>query len=47
MDYGIKTYLLNMGDKDPSEMGFTKFWEMVSNSNESKFSDIIKGKLFT
>ena len=46
MDYGIETYLLNMKDKDPSELGFTKFWEMVKETKQSKFSDIIKGRLY-
>jgi len=46
MDYGIKTYLLNMRDKDPSELGFTKFWEIVKNTKQSTFSDIIKGRLY-
>jgi DNA primase len=46
MDYGISTYLLNMKDKDPSELGFTKFWEIVKNTKQSKFSDIIKGRLY-
>ena len=46
MDYGIKTYLLNMKDKDPSELGFTKFWEIVKNTKQSTFSDIIKGRLY-
>ena len=46
MDYGIKTYLLDMKDKDPSELGFTKFWEIVQNTQQSKFSDIIKGRLY-
>ena len=45
MDYGIKTYLLDMKDKDPSELGFTKFWEIVQNTQQSKFSDIIRGRL--
>ena len=46
MDYGIETYLLNMKDKDPSELGFTKFWEIVKNTKQSKFSDIIRGRLY-
>ena len=45
MDYGIKTYLLNMKDKDPSEIGFTKFWDIVNTTKQSTFSDIIKGRL--
>ena len=46
MDYGINTYLLNMKDKDPSELGFSKFWEIVKNTKQSTFSDIIKGRLY-
>ena len=45
MDYGISTYLLNMKDKDPSELGFSKFWEIVKNTKQSTFSDIIRGRL--
>ena len=45
MDYGISTYLLNMKDKDPSELGFKNFWKIVKNTKQSKFSDIIKGRL--
>ena len=46
MDYGISTYLLNMKDKDPSELGFKKFWKIVKETKQSKFSDIIKGRLY-
>ena len=46
MDYGISTYLLNMKDKDPSELGFTKFWELLNSTKQSTFSDIIKGRLY-
>ena len=46
MDCGIDTYLLEMNGKDPSELGFTKFWETVKNTKQSKFSDIIKGRLY-
>ena len=46
MDYGIETYLLNMEDKDPSELGFKNFWELLKNTKQSKFSDIIKGRLY-
>ena len=46
MDYGIKTYLLEMRDKDPSELGFSDFWKIVKNTQQSKFSDIVKGRLY-
>ena len=46
MDYGISTYLLNMKDKDPSELGFTNFWELLNSTQQSTFSDIIRGRLY-
>ena len=45
MDYGIETYLLNMKDKDPSELGFMKFWNIINETKQSKFSDLIRGRL--
>ena len=45
MDYGISTYLLEMNDKDPSELGFKRFWKIANETKQSKFSDIIKGRL--
>ena len=46
MDYGIETYLLEMNGKDPSELGFKNFWKIVKDTKQSKFSDIIKGRLY-
>ena len=46
MDSGIKTYLLEMNDKDPAEIGFKRFWEIVEKAKPSKFSDIVKGRLY-
>jgi len=46
MDYGITTYLLEMNGKDPSELGFKEFWNIIKQSKQSKFSDIIKGRLY-
>ena len=46
MDYGIDTYLLNMKGKDPSELGFNKFWDIIKETKQSTFSDIIKGRLY-
>jgi len=45
MDYGISTHLLNLKQKDPSELGFVKFWEILKDSKQTKFSDIIKERL--
>jgi len=46
MDSGIETYLLEMVDKDPSELGFKRFWKIAEQTKLSKFSDIIKGRLY-
>ena len=46
MDFGIETYLLEMKEKDPSELGFTDFWDLVDRTTQTRFSDIIKGKLY-
>ena len=46
MDNGIESYLLNMNDKDPSELGFENFWKRISKTEQSTFTDIIKGKLY-
>ena len=46
MDSGINTYLLKMKDKDPSELGFKRFWKITNETKQSKFSDVIKGRLY-
>ena len=46
MDSGINTYLLEMNGKDPSEIGFKEFWKIIKDTKHSKFSDIIKGRLY-
>ena len=46
MDNGIEAYLLNIKDKDPSELGFEEFWKRIAQTEQSTFSDIIKGKLY-
>ena len=46
MDNGIESYLLSMNEKDPSELGFENFWKRISKTEQSTFTDIIKGKLY-
>ena len=46
MDSGIESYLLSMNEKDPSELGFENFWKRIEKTEQSKFSDIIRGKLY-
>ena len=46
MDNGIESYLLSMNEKDPSELGFKNFWKRIEKTEQSTFTDIIKGKLY-
>ena len=46
MDNGIEAYLLSMKEKDPAELGFEEFWNRIKQTEQSKFSDIIRGKLY-
>jgi DNA primase len=46
MDNGMEAYLVDMKDKDPSDLGFKEFWKLVKDTEKSTFSDIIKGKLY-
>jgi len=45
INYGIKTYRINLKEKDPSEMGFKKFWELLNHTNEYSFSKSIRERL--
>ena len=45
MDNGVETYLLDMKEKDPSELGFKNFWERIKETQQTTFSDVIRGKL--
>jgi len=42
---GFKVYLIELPDKDPSEMGFINFTELVQNATELDFSKIMLQKL--
>ena len=46
MDSGIKTYLLEMTDKDTSELGFKRFWKIAQEDKPFKFTDVVKGRLY-
>ena len=43
--YGITYYLVNVEDKDPSEIGFRQSWKFIEQTKPSSFSEIIKRKL--
>ena len=46
MNYGIKTYRLKLKEKDPSEMGFKKFWKLLNDTKEYSFFQSIKDRLY-
>jgi|TARA_Y100000310_G_scaffold88635_1_gene85685 DNA primase len=46
MDYGIKTYRIDLKEKDPSELGFVEFWNLIKNTQEYSFSQSIRERLY-
>ena len=45
MNYGIKTFRINLKEKDPSEVGFKEFWKLLNETSEYSFSQSIKERL--
>jgi len=45
MGYNKNVYLMNMNIKDPSEMGFSYFWRVASETKKANFSDLIRNRL--
>ncbi len=45
MSYGKRVYLIEMGDKDPSELGFKKFTKLLHNAIELTTSTLMKKRL--
>ncbi len=45
LSYGKKVYLIEMGDKDPSELGFEKFTKLLHNAVELTTSTLMKKRL--
>lgn len=44
MNEGKEIYLIDMKDKDPSEMGFKNFTNLIQNTNPLTFSDLLSKK---
>ena len=47
MNEGKEVYLVNLEDKDPSEMGFEKFTNLIQNTLPLTFSNLLEKKLQT
>lgn len=43
---GKEVYLVDMKDKDPSDMGFIKFTNIIQETNPLTFSELLEKKLF-
>jgi len=42
---GINVYLVELGDKDPSDIGFENFTKLVQTANKLEFSDLMRYKI--
>jgi DNA primase len=45
LSYGKKVYLIEMGDKDPSELGFKQFTKLLHNATKLTTSTLMKKRL--
>jgi DNA primase len=45
MSYGKRVFFIEIGDKDPSELGFEKFLKLLYNAEELTNSSLIRKKL--
>jgi DNA primase len=46
LNYGKEVYFVDMEDKDPSEMGFEQFTQLLHNAHPLTFMDLMQKKLF-
>jgi hypothetical protein len=45
MGYGKTIYIIEMNDKDPSELGFKEFTKLLHKATELTLSSLLKRKL--
>ena len=45
LSYGKKVYLIEMGGKDPSELGFENFTKLLHNATKLTISTLMKKRL--
>lgn len=45
LSLGKNVHLVELGDKDPSELGFNKFTNLIQKSNKLEFSDLMRYKI--
>lgn len=43
--YGVNVHTVTLTEKDPSEMGFIKIWDLIKKTTEFSFSDLVNMKL--
>ena len=44
--FNITAYIVDINEKDPSELGFNNFWKMIDKTTATQFSDLIKERLY-
>ena len=45
MNEGKEVYLVDLNEKDPSDMGFEKFTNLIQNTQPLTFSNLLEKKL--
>jgi len=46
MKDGINVYFVQLKEKDPNDLGFSKVWDVIHSTNQVTFSDFIKHRLY-
>ena len=46
MSYGIQTHLVDLGDEDPSDMGYDKINEKIYNTPPMDLRTLVEYELF-
>ena len=46
MNEGKEVYLVDINEKDPSEIGFKKFTNLIQNTLPLTFSNLLEKKLY-
>jgi len=45
LDYGKKVYLVELEDKDPNELGFNNFAQIIQNTQQLTYNNLMKKKI--
>ena len=45
MSFNIETYLIKLDEKDPSDLGYEHFWNLVDKEQSMTFGRLMREKL--